>query len=49
MSKRKVTLSIDNKIYSDFQKYCDENAIVMSKKIELLMKKIVSEGKKNDY
>ena len=37
--KQKVTLSIDSKTYHDFQKYCEENAIMLSKKIELFMKK----------
>jgi len=43
--KKKVTLSVDSKIYSDYQKYCEENAIMLSKKIELLMKKEL-EGRK---
>ncbi|MDP2926413.1 MAG: hypothetical protein Q8N99_08600 [Nanoarchaeota archaeon] len=45
MGKKKVTLSVDTKIYTDFQKYCEENAIMLSKKIEIIMKKIL-EGKK---
>jgi hypothetical protein len=32
---KKVTLSIDEEIYSEFQEYCNENAIMLSKKIEL--------------
>lgn len=35
----KVTLSIDSSTYEDFQMYCKENAIMLSKKIELWMKK----------
>jgi hypothetical protein len=38
---KKVTLSIDEKIYSEFQKYCDENAIMLSKKIELWIKEFL--------
>jgi len=38
MVKKKVTLSLDSKIYSDFQKYCEENAIMLSKKIEIFIK-----------
>lgn len=41
MVKKKVTLSIDNKVYFEFQKYCDKNAIMLSKKIELIMKDIM--------
>ena len=37
--KQKVTLSIDEEVYDRFKKYCDENAIMLSKKIELWMKK----------
>ena len=38
MPKKKVTLSIDAKIYDKYQKYCEENAIMLSKKIENFMK-----------
>ncbi|MBW2966580.1 hypothetical protein KY342_05740 [Candidatus Woesearchaeota archaeon] len=43
--KQKVTLSIDSKTYSAFQKYCEEHAIMLSKKIELFMKKELEEKK----
>ena len=39
MAKKKVTLSVDAKVYDAFRKYCDENAILLSKKVELWMKK----------
>ena len=39
MKKQKVTLSIDSDVYNSFKKYCEENAIMLSKKIELFMKK----------
>ena len=39
MSKKKVTLSIDEEVYDAFQRYCEENAIMLSKKVELFMKK----------
>jgi hypothetical protein len=42
--KQKVTLSIDSKTYKEFQKYCEENAIMLSKKIELFMKKELEEN-----
>ena len=44
-NNQKVTLSIDSKIYKEFQKYCAENAIMLSKKIELFMKKELEEKK----
>ena len=46
MGKRKVTLSLDSKVYSDFQKYCSENAMVASKKIELLIKEVLKKNEK---
>ena len=39
--KQKVTLSIDTDIYKHFRSYCEENAIMLSKKIELWMKREV--------
>ena len=47
MPKKKVTLSINSDIYDSFQTYCEENAILLSKKVELFMKKIL-EGNKDD-
>lgn len=46
MKKRKVTLSLDDKVYVDFQKYCEENAIMLSKKIELFIKEFLQENLK---
>ena len=37
--KKKVTISVDSKTYSDYQKYCEEHAFILSKKLELGMKK----------
>ena len=46
--KQKATLSLDSEIYKAYQKYCEENAIMLSKKIELLMKKELDKNKKNE-
>jgi hypothetical protein len=35
MGKKKVTLSLDSKVYDEFKDYCEENAIMLSKKIEI--------------
>lgn len=43
--KQKVTLSIDSETYHNFQRYCEQNAIMLSKKIELFMKKEMEEAK----
>ena len=47
-SKIKVTLSVDSKVYSEFQKYCGRNAIMLSKRLELEMDKIMKKGVKKD-
>lgn len=43
--QKKVTLSFDDKIYEKFKKFCNENAIMLSKKLELEMLKIMKRGK----
>ncbi len=40
--KKKVTLSLEDSVYSNFQKYCEENAIMLSKKIEIFMKEFLN-------
>jgi len=47
--KKKVTLSFEDKIYDKFKKFCEENAIMLSKRLELDMIEIMKEkGGKND-
>lgn len=41
--KKKVTLSLDVDVYSEFQGFCKENDIMLSRRIERLMKKHVEE------
>jgi hypothetical protein len=43
--QKKVTLSIDSKTYDEFRKYCKENAIMLSKKIEIWIKNSLNEAK----
>jgi len=43
MSKKKVTLSIDEKIYDRYREYCEKNALMLSKKVELFMEKELKE------
>ena len=45
MVKQKITLSVESKVYSNFKKYCEENGIMLSKIIELDMKKRMEEKK----
>ena len=43
--KQQVTLSIDSRTYDSYKRYCEEHAIMLSKKIELFMKKELEESK----
>lgn len=43
--QKKVTLSIDEKAYKEFQKYCKDNDIILSKRIERIMKEQIEEDK----
>ncbi len=46
MSKQKVTLSIDREIYKKYKQWCEDNAIMLSKKIELFMRDQLEKIKK---
>ena len=37
--KKKVTLSLDENVYGEFQKFCEENDLMLSKRIERLIQK----------
>jgi len=43
--KKKVTLSINSKVYNEFQDYCNENAIMLSRKIEIWIENFLKEVK----
>jgi len=36
--QKRVTLSIDDSVYDNFQKFCEENDIILSKRVERMMK-----------
>jgi hypothetical protein len=38
MINKRVTLSVDAKIYDEYKKYCEERSIILSKQFELFMK-----------
>ena len=41
--KQKVTLSVNSRIYNRYKRHCEKNALMLSKKIELFMKKELME------
>jgi len=45
--KDKVTLSLNSKVYREFREYCDANAIMMSRKIEIWIENFLKESKEN--
>ncbi|MFA5084692.1 MAG: hypothetical protein WC475_04955 [Candidatus Paceibacterota bacterium] len=46
--QKKVTLSLDSKVYEDFQRFCEENDIIISKRVERLMSRELEENKKRE-
>jgi len=45
--QKRVTLNIDDSVYNKFQKFCEENDIIISKRVERLMKQEVEENRAN--
>jgi len=45
MGRKTVALSFDESIYENYQKYCEENHMILSRKVEALMKKDLEEKK----
>ena len=43
MAQKKVTLSLDEELYKKFQEFCEENEIMLSKRIEKLILKHLEE------
>jgi len=42
--QKRVTLSLDDSVYKDFQKFCEDNDVIVSKKIERLMKEFLGDS-----
>ena len=42
--QKKVTLSIDSEVYKHFQEFCEQNDIMLSKRVERLLKNHLSEN-----
>ncbi len=45
MGRKTVALSLDEEIYEKYQKYCAEKHMILSRKVEALMKKELEEVK----
>jgi hypothetical protein len=43
--QKKVTLSLDDKVLKEFREFCEENDIMLSKRIERLMKEHLPKSK----
>ncbi len=44
MTNKKVTLSLKEEVYDKFKDHCNENAIMLSKKVEIFMKEFLEEN-----
>lgn len=41
--KKRITLSVDAEIYDKYRDYCEEKGIILSKQVELFIKKELEE------
>ena len=48
MGRKTVALSLGEEIYEQYQKYCEENHMILSRKVESLMKKDLEEKNNSD-
>lgn len=50
MVNKKVTLSVDSKVYGEYKKHCEEKGIILSKQFELFMKEEIKKFRRvNNY
>ncbi len=47
MVRKTVALSLDKDIYEAYKKYCKENSIILSRKVEKFMEDELKKAKKN--
>ena len=38
MTKKRITLSVDSRIYNKYRDYCQEKGIILSKQVEFFLK-----------
>jgi hypothetical protein len=46
MGRKTVALSLDEDIYEDYKKFCEENSTIISRKVETFMKKELEQNNK---
>jgi len=46
-NKKTVTLSIAEKTYEEYKKYCEENGLILSKRVEMFMKNELNKKREN--
>ena len=46
MGRKTVALSLDEEIYEKYQQYCEKHHMILSRKVEALMKKELEDLKK---
>ncbi|HLC46653.1 MAG TPA: hypothetical protein VJI75_02830 [Candidatus Nanoarchaeia archaeon] len=46
MGRKTFALSLDEKVYEKYKKYCEENDMVISRKVETLIRKELEEKRK---
>lgn len=49
MGRKTVALSIDKNVYEEYQKYCEENSIILSRKVETFMKNELGNNKEGKH
>ncbi|MCD6573538.1 MAG: hypothetical protein J7K95_05545 [Thermoplasmata archaeon] len=49
MTNKRVTLSVDAKVYDEYKKYCEEKGIILSKQFELFMRKELKKFKRREH
>jgi len=49
MVKQKISMTIDEEIYNQFKKYCQNNGMKISTKVEILMKETLKDTSLKEY
>lgn len=48
MAKKVISLSVEEEIYDEYRKFCEEKGIILSKQFENFMKEELSKNRKGD-